>query len=64
MARRSGSTSLPPCVTQATSGAKPSTCSASLSKRLSGMSIGMATFWCPVALKRLSSSACMRSQRA
>ena len=40
-AKRSCSFSPPPCVTQATSGAKPSTCSASLSSRLSGMSMGM-----------------------
>ena len=43
-ARRSASGSVPPWVTQATSGAKPSTWSASLSSRLSGMSMGMETF--------------------
>ena len=37
---RSSSTSLPPCVTQATCGAKPSTCSASFISRLSGMNSG------------------------
>ena len=37
MARRSSSFSAPPCVTHATCGAKPSTCSASFSSRLSGM---------------------------
>ena len=43
-ARRSWSFSVPPWVTQATSGAKPSTCSASLSRRLSGISMGKYTF--------------------
>ena len=37
---RSSSTSLPPCVTHATCGAKPSTCSASRISRLSGMNSG------------------------
>ena len=40
MARRSSSSLFPPCVTQATCGAKPSTCSASFCSRLSGMSSG------------------------
>ena len=39
-ASRSCSSSVPPFVTHATSGAKPSTCSASFSSRLSGISIG------------------------
>ena len=43
--RRSGSSSLPPIVTHAHSGAKPSTWSFSFCSRLSGISIGMATFW-------------------
>ena len=41
MARRSARGSLPPWVTQAHSGAKPSTWSASFMSRLSGRSMGM-----------------------
>ena len=40
IASRSASFSLPPCVTHATSGAKPSTCSASLLSSDSGISSG------------------------
>ena len=47
---RSESFSLPPWVTQATSGAKPSTWSFSFCSRLSGINMGMATFSCPVSL--------------
>ena len=43
-ARRSCNFSVPPCVTHATSGAKPSTCSASFSSSDSGISIGKYTF--------------------
>ena len=43
-AKRSCNFSVPPCVTHATSGAKPSTCSASLSSRLSGISMGKYAF--------------------
>ena len=39
--RRSCNGFKPPCVTHATSGAKPSTWSFSFCKRLSGMNIGM-----------------------
>ena len=63
-ARRSCNFSVPPWVTQATSGAKPSTCSASRSSRLSGISMGKYTFSWPVALKRASISSLMRSQMA
>ena len=41
---RSESFSSPPCVTQATSGAKPSTWSFSRCRRLSGINIGIYTF--------------------
>ncbi len=40
----------PPWVTQATSGAKPSTCSASLVSSDSGMNSGNCMFSCPVRL--------------
>ena len=50
----SSSGSLPPMVTQAHSGAKPSTWSFSFCSRLSGISSGMETFSCPSSLKRLS----------
>ena len=53
--RRSSSLSLPPCVTHAHSGAKPSTWSASFWSRLSGMKIGIATFSWPVSLNMVSS---------
>ena len=49
-ASRSSSLSLPPMVTQATSGAKPLTSSPSFFSRLSGISAGIATFSCPVFL--------------
>ncbi len=61
---RSSSTSLPPCVTHATCGAKPSTCSASRISRLSGMKSGKYALTCPVALKRRSSPCCINSQIA
>ena len=64
MHSRSGSSSLPPTVTQAHSGAKPSTWSFSFWSRLSGMSMGMETFVCPVSLNFLSSAAWMFSQIA
>ena len=50
MQSRSGSSSLPPTVTQAHSGAKPSTWSFSFCRRLSGISMGMDTFSCPSRL--------------
>src|SRR5215475_1897053 len=57
------SSSLPPAwVTVKNSGANPSTCSASRSRKLSGMSSGKYAFWCPVALIRPSRSACRSSQ--
>ena len=62
--RRSSSFSSPPCVTQATSGAKPSTCAASLRSRLSGMNSGKYAFTWPVAFRRASSAACISSQIA
>ena len=49
-ARRSSSFSLPPIVTQATSGAKPLTSSPSFFSRLSGIRTGIATFSWPVFL--------------
>ena len=52
MTSRSSSSSSPPCVTQATCGAKPSTCSASRISRLSGMNSGKYALTCPVALNR------------
>ena len=64
MARRSSSFSLPPMVTQAHSGAKPSTWSFSFWSRPSGMSMGIATFSWPVSLNCRSSSFCMFSQMA
>ena len=51
-------------VTQAHSGAKPSTWSFSFWRRDSGMSMGRETFSWPVALNRLSSSRWMFSQMA
>ena len=63
-ARRSSSFSLPPWVTQATSGAKPLTSSPSFLRRLSGISTGMATFSCPVSLNMPSIIRCMFSQMA
>ena len=61
---RSGSPPLPPMVTQAHSGAKPSTWSFSRCSRLSGMSMGMDTFSWPVLLNSPSSHAWMFSQMA
>ena len=49
-------------VTQATSGAKPSTCSASFSSRDSGISMGMETFSCPVSLNMASRCSWISSQ--
>ncbi len=49
-ASRSSSFFWPPWVTQATSGANPSTCSASLMSSDSGMKSGNCMFSCPVAL--------------
>src|SRR3954451_3589262 len=54
----------PACVTTASSGLNPSTCSASRWRWLSGMSNGKYTFSAPVALIRRSTSACMCSQSA
>ena len=64
MQYRSSSFSLPPMVTQAHSGAKPSTWSFSFWSRLSGMSMGRYTFSWPVSLNFLSSSCWMFSQMA
>ena len=63
-ARRSSSFSLPPSVTQATSGAKPLTSSPSFFSRLSGISTGMATFSWPVFLNSASMMRWMFSQMA
>ena len=63
-ARRSSSFSLPPMVTQATSGAKPSTSSPSFFSRLSGISTGMATFTWPVFLNMPSIMRWIFSQMA
>ena len=63
-ARRSSSSSLPPCVTQATSGAKPFTSSPSFFSRLSGISTGIATLTWPVFLNSPSMMRCMFSQMA
>ena len=54
MHSRSSSFSLPPCVTHATSGAKPSTKSFSFWSMLSGISSGMDTLSCPVRLNSSS----------
>ena len=64
IARRSSSFSMPPCVTQATCGAKPSTCSASRISRLSGTNSGKYAFTWPVALNRASRSRWISSQMA
>ena len=64
MQSRSGSSSLPPMVTHAHSGAKPSTWSFSRCNRLSGMSRGMDTLLWPVALNLASSTPMMFSQMA
>ncbi len=64
MARRSSSFLSPPCVTQATSGAKPSTCSASFKKSDSGISSGKYMFEWPVALIMASRASRMFSHRA
>ena len=60
----SSSSSSPPLVTHATCGAKPSTCSFSFIRRLSGMKSGKYALTWPVALKRASSSRWMCSQIA
>ena len=52
----------PPWVTTASSGAKPSTCSASSFRKDSGMKSGKYAFSAPASLMRRSSSACMSSQ--
>ena len=52
----------PPWVTTASSGAKPSTCSASSFKKDSGMKRGKYAFSAPASLMRRSSSACISSQ--
>ena len=52
------------CVTTAHSLANPSTCSASFSRKLSGMNSGKYAFSCPVALNIPSSPRCMFSQIA
>ena len=64
MTSRSSSTSLPPCVTHATCGANPSTCSLSFMSRLSGMNSGKYALTWPVALNRRSSACCISSQIA
>ncbi len=53
----------PPWVTTASSGAKPSTCSASLVRYDCGMNIGKYAFWAPAFLIRASISCCIRSHR-
>ena len=63
-ASRSSSFSLPPMVTHATSGAKPSTSSPSFFSRLSGISTGIATLTCPVFLNIPSMMRWMFSQMA
>ena len=61
-AMRSCRGSVPPWVTQATSGAKPSTWSASLSSRDSGINMGMDTFSWPVSWNIASSCSWISSQ--
>src|SRR5919107_101753 len=51
----------PPWVTTASSGAKPSTWSASRVRYDCGISSGKYAFWVPVSLMRASISACIRS---
>src|ERR1035437_6527602 len=59
------SSSFPPAmVTTANSGEKPSTCSASLRRKLCGISNGKYTFWWLLALNRWSSSRCSTSHTA
>ena len=60
----SSSSSAPPMVTQAHSGAKPSTWSFSFCSRLSGMRTGIYTFSWPVSLNIRSRTAWMFSQMA
>ena len=50
------------CVTTAHSFANPSTCSASFSKKESGMKSGKYAFTCPVSLNIRSRSRCTFSQ--
>ncbi len=64
IASRSSSSRLPPWVTQNTSGANPSTCSASLASTLSGMSRGKYMFSAPVRLNMASSASRVRSHSA
>ena len=54
----------PARVTTASSGAKPSTCSASFLRKLSGMRRGKYAFWWPVALNMSSRARCIFSQMA
>jgi hypothetical protein len=59
------SSSLPPAwVTTASSGLKPSTCSASRSRYDCGMNSGKYALRAPASLMRRSMSACIRSQMA
>src|SRR4029453_3122442 len=53
----------PPCVTTASSGLNPSTCSASRSKKFIGISSGKYAFCAPAALMRVSTARCIRSHR-
>lgn len=53
----------PPCVTTASSGAKPSTWSASLVRYDCGIRSGKYAFCAPVSLMRSSISRCIRSHR-
>jgi len=52
----------PPTVTIASSGLKPSTCSASRCRKSSGISNGKYAFGAPLALMRSSSARCRSSQ--
>ncbi len=54
----------PPTVTTASSGLKPSTCSASFARKLDGMKSGKYALTCPDSLNRESSASRMPSQSA
>ena len=60
----SSSSFCPPCVTHATSGAKPFIKSDSFFIKFSGINRGIDIFLCPVSLNILSSSFCIFSQIA
>src|SRR5207249_11884851 len=62
IASLSPSSLFPECVTQNTSGVKPSKCSASLFSNRSGMSRGKYAFRCPISLILLSKCSLMLSQ--